>query len=134
MPSTTKNKRFSSAPLLPALAFELRRVAFRLRITKTEVPDEAPTFRHIEHFVDVTWRENRDPAHSYAVGACREPHRMDRGDHRIFCHLGHRSASQAVSNRGRLLGKDRQLARSLLESGQLELGILSRQIARIRLQ
>ena len=117
-----------------ASSFELRSNAFRLRITKTEVSKKTPSFWHVQHLVDVTRSENRDPAHSYAVGACCEPHRMDGGDDRVLSHLGHRLAPETVSDFGTRLSKDRHLARSLFESSQLELRILSRQFVAIRFQ
>jgi hypothetical protein len=59
---------------------------------------------------------------------------MDRGDDRVFNHLGHRLAPETVSDFGSRLSKDRHLARSLFESSQLELRILSRQIVAVRFQ
>jgi hypothetical protein len=130
--SAAENEHFGSMAPLPASSFELRSNAFRLRITKAEVSEKTPSFWHVQHLVDAARSQNRDPTHSYAVGACCEPHRMDRGDDRVFGHLRHRLAPETVSDFGSRLSKDRHLAGSLFESGQLELRILSRQIVAIR--
>jgi hypothetical protein len=63
-----ENEHFGSMAPFPASSFELRSVAFRLRIAKTEVSEKTPSFWHVQHLVDAARSENRDPAHSYAVG------------------------------------------------------------------
>src|SRR3989442_233865 len=65
--------------LSPPRALELRLVALGLRIAEAEIADEAPVVRDIEHAVHARRIEDRDPTHSDALGARREPHHGDGG-------------------------------------------------------
>src|SRR5271166_6587722 len=118
-------------PAFPSRALELRTVIFRLRIAEAEISYEAPCIRDFQYPADMGRVENRDPAHSNALRACRKPHRADGRDDRVFGHLRHGPAPEAMAGGGCRIGEHRQLRGGLADAGELELDIAGGQIAGI---
>src|SRR5712692_2601462 len=119
---TTQHASFRTpSPFAPG-ALELRLVALDLRIAEAEIADEPPWGRNIEDVIHARWVENRYPAQPDALRARREPHHAHGRHDRIFSHFRHRPSPKAVSDLGRAIGERRELARSLFEPRQFELG------------
>ena len=117
-------------PLLPAALFEFGNRVVGLRIAETEIADEFPLRRHVEHRRDRRRIEDRDPAHADALGARGEPDRMHGGDRRILDHFRHGVPAEAVTLRGRAVGEHRKMRRRFFQSGELEPRIEARAVAR----
>ena len=68
-----RSNRSVAAPLLPAVAFELGIVVLFLGPAETEIGDEAPTRRQVEHGARGIGIEDRDPADAESFSARGEP-------------------------------------------------------------
>src|SRR6516165_401285 len=124
--------RRRSLPLLPARSLQIGDVILGLRKSETEVADELPVRGNIEDGCDGRRVEDRYPSHADALGARREPNRVDGCHRRILDHLRHGVTPEAVALRGRRIGEHRQMTRGVVQARELEPGIRGRALLTLR--
>src|SRR5262245_20870683 len=82
--------------------------------------DEGEALGQIKDRAHALRIEDRHPAEAEPFGARGEPQRMDGGDHRIIERLGHGYTAESRPFRGRPVREHRDLARRVVEAGELE--------------
>src|SRR5262245_18038511 len=126
------NHNGESLSLLPTLSRQIGDVIFRLRKSKTKVSDELPIRRDLEDCSNGGGIKDRYPSHADAVGAGREPNRVDGCHRRILDHLGHGVTSEPVPLEGGAIGEYRELSGCFIQAGKLEPGIGCRSFLTLR--
>src|SRR5262249_60272749 len=85
-----------------------------------EMAEEDAGGRTVEDGGEARRIEDRHPADAEAFGAGGEPQRVDGNDHGIVERLGHGEAAEPTPLRGRAVCEHGELARCVVEAGELE--------------
>src|ERR1700722_4527663 len=108
---------------LPAGALEFRDQMFLTRKANAEVGDERPGAWNIERLDDRARIEDGHPADAKAMCARGEPECVQGADRRIAARFRHGASAKAMALLARLVAKDRELDRRVVEARKLELGV-----------
>ena len=101
------------------------------RKANAEIGDEGPGARNVKRRGDRARIEDRHPADAKATDARGEPERVQGADRRIAARLRHGARAEAVALLGRLVTKDRELDRRIVEARKLKPGVKRRLFAGI---
>src|ERR1700733_9987555 len=116
---------------LPADALELGDQMLLARKAHAKIGDERPGAWNVERLDNRFRIEDRHPADAKTGSPRSEPEGVKGADGRISARLRHGARAEAVALPRRLVAKDRELNRRVVQARELQPGVKRRLLARV---